>query len=77
MPILQTSVRIPSLPVKALLVVLHAAASGPERKPLEDLARALARVSDSTWEETYRFAVQHKAEAFFMAGLAMRRRDGP
>ena len=60
------------VPVRALLVVLHAAQHGPAvRKPLDDLARVLRRLSDDEWSEVARMASLLDATAGFANGLRL------
>ena len=66
------SARIPSPSALALIVALHAAHNGPRMpKPLADLARALARFDDATWNEASQLAERAGASPAFAAGLRL------
>jgi hypothetical protein len=66
------SARIPSPAALALIVALHAAHNGPRMpKPLADLARALERFDDATWDEALRLAERAGAMPAFAAGLRL------
>jgi hypothetical protein len=57
-------------PVLALLVALHVAHHGASRKkPLGDLARALARLDEETWVQAAELAHRIEATAALAAGL--------
>jgi hypothetical protein len=65
-------VEIPSLPARALHVVLHAAYHGERSgKPVADLERALERAPDETWREAAALARELDAEDAFAAGLGL------
>ena len=75
MPISRTEVEVPSDPIRALLLALHAARSGAEvGQPLVDLDRGLERVDVDTWSAAHTLAVRLDAAPRFLAGLAMRPR---
>ncbi|HUQ18202.1 MAG TPA: nucleotidyltransferase family protein [Gemmatimonadaceae bacterium] len=66
------TVRIPNASALAVIVALHVAHNGPRMpKPLADLARALERFDDATWESASRLAEQVGALAAFAAGLRL------
>lgn len=66
------SARIPSPATLALIVALHAAHNGPRMpKPLADLARALERFDDATWDEASQLAERADAMPAFAAGLRL------
>lgn len=68
-----TEVEMPSEPMRALLLALHAARSGAEvGQPLADLERGLDRLEDATWRAAHALAVRLDAAPRFLAGLAMR-----
>ena len=65
------TVQVLAPPARALHVALHVAWHGPETgKPLEDLARALARASDDTWAAASDLAARLHAVPALSAGLA-------
>lgn len=64
--------RVPSPPVLALIVALHAAHHGAgEQRPLEDLRRAVSRADHATWEAAARLAGALGATEAFVAGLRL------
>ncbi len=64
------TVRIPTVPGRALVLALHAAQHGPEEPHVaDDLARALAIVGDEGWREAAALARRAGAGAAFAAGL--------
>jgi hypothetical protein len=66
------SARLPSSAALALIVVLHAAHNGPRMpKPLADLARALERFDDATWDKAAQLAERVEAMPAFAAGLRL------
>lgn len=68
-----TLVEVPRLPVRALVVALHAAHHGSEGlQPLEDLDRALRVADDAIWREAVAAAEQLNAVPAFTRGLRMR-----
>lgn len=63
---------VPALPGRALVVVLHAAHHGIEfAKPLDDLRRAVDRVSIEVWREAAVLADEIDALGAFAAGLRL------
>ena len=64
-------VQIPGLAARALLVGLHAAASGAGGTPLEDLVRALRQVPIEVWQEAALLARRLRAEAALAVGLSL------
>ncbi len=62
--------RIPDVEAGALLVGLHAAAHSAGGKPVEDLRRALDRLSEQEWKDAVGLARRLRAEGAFAAGLA-------
>jgi len=57
---------------RAVVVALHAAHHGPgERKPLEDLSRALGALDREGWRAAARLAGRLGADEAFVAGLRM------
>lgn len=73
MRIAGSELEVPSEPVRALLLALHVATSGPlATQPLADLDRGLDRVAEATWAAAYEHAVRLDAVPRFLAGLAMR-----
>jgi len=57
---------------RALHVVLHAAQHGArDAKPLRDLAQALDRLPESTWEQAAELAQRLSAEAAYITGLRL------
>jgi hypothetical protein len=67
-----TKVEVLAPPARAVLVALHAAHHGAgERKPLEDLSRALERVDRATWDAAARIARRLDAVDAFGAGLRL------
>jgi hypothetical protein len=70
-------VEVPRIPLRALIVALHAAHHGPEApKPLVDLARALERTPDETWREAMALAGRVSAIGRFTVGLRLLERGG-
>ena len=68
-----SEVEVPNESIRALLLALHVATSGPlATQPLADLDRALDRVSEATWAAAYEHAVRLDAVPRFLTGLAMR-----
>jgi putative nucleotidyltransferase-like protein len=63
-------VQIPGTAARTLLVGLHAAASGPEGTPLEDLVRAVRQVPGETWREAAELARKLHAEPALALGLS-------
>jgi Uncharacterised nucleotidyltransferase len=62
----------PTVPVRALVVGLHAAQHGARAsKPLEDLRRALQRASFEDWREAAELAERLGATVTFAAGLGL------
>ena len=67
-----TAVRVLDLAARALHVALHAAQHGrDERKPLEDLRRALELVPQQTWLEVAALAKRLQATEAFATGLRL------
>lgn len=65
-------VSVPERPIQALLVVLHAAQHGGDKpKPLQDLERALERVTDDEWREVLAVAWRLDAVANLTRGLRL------
>jgi hypothetical protein len=62
---------VPAEHARALLVGLHAAQHGPVPTPLNDLERALAQVSPSTWERAGALARRLEADGSFRSGLSL------
>ena len=66
------TVLVPTPGALALIVTLHAAHNGRRAwQPLADLARALERFDDATWNEAQRLAERVGAQAAFAAGLRL------
>jgi hypothetical protein len=63
-------VQIPSTAARTLLVGQHAAASGPEGTPLDDLVRAVRQVPEETWREAAALARKLHAEPALALGLS-------
>lgn len=67
-----TPVDVPSEPVSALIVALHAAQhAGGHRRPMSDLEQALARVDDHTWRAAAALAQELGAAPAFAAGVRL------
>jgi hypothetical protein len=67
-----TPVELPRIPVRALIVALHAAQHGPTlAKPIEDLSRALRRATPETWAEAARLADRLNATLTLSSGLGL------
>jgi hypothetical protein len=65
-------VEVPRIPMRALIVALHAAHHGPKaEKPLADLARAIDRAPDEIWREAATVAGRVSAIGRFAVGLRM------
>ena len=65
---------IPGEPMRALIVALHAAHHGAgESKPMQDLSRAVDRVSPDVWTEAARIAGDLHALDGLLDGLALQR----
>ena len=61
-----------TIPARSLHVALHALQHGPrERKPMEDLRRAVSRVPTETWAEASALAGSLAAVQAFAAGLRL------
>jgi hypothetical protein len=61
-----------TIPARSLHVALHALQHGPrERKPMEDLRRAVSRLSTETWAESRSIAQSLGAVPAFAAGLRL------
>ena len=66
------SVTVPGVPAHALIVALHAAQHGRgSSKPLEDLRRAVVRLSEEDWRAAVTAARALDAEGPFAAGLRL------
>lgn len=66
------TVEVLGAPALALHVALHAAQHGRDVvKPMEDLARALARVTYETWDDAATLAHELQATERFVAGLRL------
>jgi hypothetical protein len=65
-------IETPSDPAAALILCLHAGQHGAaEPRPISDLARAVDRVSETTWRRAAALAVELRAGPAFAAGLGL------
>ena len=72
MAIAGATVHALALPARALHVALHSAQHGIEwKRPLEDLARAIATADDQTWSKAGELARRLDAVESFAAGLRL------
>jgi hypothetical protein len=66
------AVEVLSVPARAVHVALHAVQHGPrDAKPMEDLKRAVSRLSTETWAEAAVLAGSLEAVPAFAAGLRL------
>jgi hypothetical protein len=66
------SIRALRPPGCVIVIALHAAAHGARvRKPLQDLERAIVRLSPETWREGASVAAQLRATSAFATGLSL------
>lgn len=66
-----TTVEVPAIPVRAMIVALHAAHHRDAPRPLEDLARAVEVASRETWREAVAIADRLGATGELSVGLRL------
>jgi hypothetical protein len=66
-----TQVEVLSVPPRAVILSLHAAAHGPRSKAGKDLARALERLDEGIWAQAAQLAEELQATTAFAAGLRL------